>query len=199
MLFKHGSKAFQESRYRLERTCSSSYLSSRLGLSRFMTSAQVGHRLPRKPRTFLHRSLQQSQIHPGDVRVSVSKAVKKLPPGTVEMSPIVASSEARSPVSQFSNGHGRRATHDTQGPSSGRSYKQASRKYGKPPVKLLVPYNLSLELKESCSSGDIDGAIHRLQSTPRDAQNTSVWNTMISQCMHAGKYQRSFEIFTDVS
>jgi len=68
-----------------------------------------------------------------------------------------------------------------------------------PPVKLLKPYDLAKEVHQMCGRGDIDGAIRRLQNTPRDAQNTSVWNTMISHCVRVGKYHRSFEVFNDVS
>ncbi|KAI6047188.1 hypothetical protein EDC04DRAFT_3102031 [Pisolithus marmoratus] len=65
-------------------------------------------------------------------------------------------------------------------------------------MKLLKPYDLALELQEMCGQGDMDGAIRRLQSTPRDAQNTSVWNTMISLCTNAGRYKRAYEVFTDM-
>lgn len=68
-----------------------------------------------------------------------------------------------------------------------------------PPVKLLKPYDLANEVHKMCGRGDIDGAIRRLQNTPRDAQNTSVWNTMISHCVRVGKYHRSFDVFNDVS
>lgn len=68
----------------------------------------------------------------------------------------------------------------------------------RPPAKLLKPYDLALELQQMCGQGDMDGAFRRLQSTPRDAQNTSVWNTMISLCTNAGRYKRAYEVFTDM-
>ncbi|KAI6119351.1 hypothetical protein EDD16DRAFT_1895578 [Pisolithus croceorrhizus] len=68
----------------------------------------------------------------------------------------------------------------------------------RPPMKLLKPYDLALELQRLCGQGDVDGAVRRLQSTPKDAQNTSVWNTMISLCTHAGRYKRAYEVFTDM-
>lgn len=64
---------------------------------------------------------------------------------------------------------------------------------------LLKPYDLSVQLKRLCSEGDLDGAIERLKSTPRDAQNTAVWNTMISECLSAERYQLSYDLFVDVS
>lgn len=66
------------------------------------------------------------------------------------------------------------------------------------PTKLLEPYDLALELQRMCGQGDMDGAVRRLKSTPRDAQNTSVWNTMISLCTNAGRYKRAYEVFTDM-
>jgi hypothetical protein len=64
---------------------------------------------------------------------------------------------------------------------------------------LLKPYDLAMQLKRMCSEGDVNGAIERLKTTPRDAQNVAVWNTMISECLSAERYQLSYELFVDVS
>jgi len=65
--------------------------------------------------------------------------------------------------------------------------------------RLLKPYDLSMQLKRMCNEGELNGAIERLKTTPRDAQNVAVWNTMISECLSAERYQLSYELFIDVS
>ncbi|KAG0709629.1 hypothetical protein DFH29DRAFT_841164 [Suillus ampliporus] len=69
---------------------------------------------------------------------------------------------------------------------------------GEQKKRLLKPYDLSMQLKRMSSEGDLDGAIERLKTTPRDAQNIAVWNTMISECLSAERYQLSYELFTDM-
>ncbi|KAH7887745.1 hypothetical protein F5I97DRAFT_1862492 [Phlebopus sp. FC_14] len=64
--------------------------------------------------------------------------------------------------------------------------------------KLLRPYNLALQLKRLAAEENLDGAIERLQSTPRDAQNTAVWNTMLSLCIQAQRYQLAYQLFIDM-
>ncbi|KAF9221962.1 hypothetical protein BS17DRAFT_736435 [Gyrodon lividus] len=64
--------------------------------------------------------------------------------------------------------------------------------------KLLRPYDLALQLKQLCSEGNLNGAIERLQSVPRDAQNTAVWNTMLSLCMSRKRFQLAYTLFTDM-
>lgn len=83
-------------------------------------------------------------------------------------------------------------------PYVGASKGSASKGDTRAPTKLLEPYDLALELQRMCAQGDMDGAIRRLKSTPRDAQNTSVWNTMISLCTNTGHYKRAYEVFTDM-
>ena len=56
-----------------------------------------------------------------------------------------------------------------------------------------------MQLKRMCNEGELNGAIERLKTTPRDAQNVAVWNTMISECLSAERYQLSYELFIDVS
>ncbi|OJA18966.1 hypothetical protein AZE42_00388 [Rhizopogon vesiculosus] len=64
--------------------------------------------------------------------------------------------------------------------------------------RLLKPYDLSMQLKRMCSEGDLNGAVERLKTMPRDAQNAAVWNTMISECLSAERYQLSYELFIDM-
>lgn len=88
------------------------------------------------------------------------------------------------------------------GPSNFRSRAQLDRRRGNgegtQQKHLLKPYDLSIQLKRLCSEGDLDGAIERLKSTPRDAQSTAVWNTMMSECLSAGRYQLSYDLFIDM-
>jgi hypothetical protein len=64
----------------------------------------------------------------------------------------------------------------------------------------LQPNILSARLKSLVESkGDVEGAITMLKNAPADAQNTAVWNTVIWECMKAGKYQSSYTLFVDVS
>ncbi|KAG1779694.1 hypothetical protein EV702DRAFT_1085990 [Suillus placidus] len=88
------------------------------------------------------------------------------------------------------------------GPSNFRSRAQMDKHQGNgegvQKKRLLKPYDLSIQLKRLCSEGDLDGAIERLKSTPRDAQNIAVWNTMISECLSAERYQLSYDLFVDM-
>ncbi|KAG1892456.1 hypothetical protein F4604DRAFT_1699555 [Suillus subluteus] len=90
----------------------------------------------------------------------------------------------------------------TGGPSNFRARAQLDKRQGDgegvQKKRLLKPYDLSIQLKRLCSEGDLDGAIERLRSTPRDAQNVAVWNTMISECLSAERYQLSYDLFIDM-
>lgn len=68
-----------------------------------------------------------------------------------------------------------------------------------PSRKLLRPYDLAQQLKRLTSDGDLDAAVHRLRSVPRDAQNVPAWNTMLSLCMSHKKFQLAYTLFIDVS
>jgi hypothetical protein len=100
-------------------------------------------------------------------------------------------------------GHADKDKARTGGPSNFRSRAQVEKRQGNgegvEKKRLLKPYDLSVQLKRLCSEGDLDGAIERLKSTPRDAQNVAVWNTMISECLSAERYQLSYDLFIDVS
>ncbi|KAG1754034.1 uncharacterized protein EDB91DRAFT_1234378 [Suillus paluster] len=78
------------------------------------------------------------------------------------------------------------------------SEKRQGNAEGEQKKRLLKPYDLSMQLKRMCSEGDLEGAIERLKTTPRDAQNVAVWNTMISECLSAERYQLSYELFIDM-
>lgn len=67
-----------------------------------------------------------------------------------------------------------------------------------PPTRPLRPYNLALQLKQLSADGNLDAAVHRLRSVPRDAQNVPAWNTMLSLCMAHKKFQLAYALFTDV-
>jgi hypothetical protein len=63
---------------------------------------------------------------------------------------------------------------------------------------ILQPYTLSMRIIALCKRGDVDLAVDMLQSSPRNAQNIKVWNTLIQQCMDAKQYNLAFRVFTDV-
>jgi hypothetical protein len=112
------------------------------------------------------------------------------------LTPTRPPSEKRSPPPSYS-GRGRPG-----GSSDSRSLAQSDKRQGNgegEQKRLLKPYDLSMQLKRMCSEGDLNGAIERLKTTPRDAQNAAVWNTMISECLSAERYQLSYELFVDVS
>jgi len=67
------------------------------------------------------------------------------------------------------------------------------------PAKLLRPYDLALQLKQLSADGNVDAAVQRLRSVPRDAQNVPAWNTMLSLCMAHKKFQLAYSLFIDVS
>jgi len=65
--------------------------------------------------------------------------------------------------------------------------------------RLLRPYALSGRLLQLSREGKLDEAIEVLQTSPKDAKNIKVWNTMIQQCMEARHYKQAFRLYTDVS
>jgi hypothetical protein len=65
--------------------------------------------------------------------------------------------------------------------------------------RLLEPHVLSQRLKKLCDAGKLDDAVYMLKNAPLDAQNTPVWNTLIWECMKAGRFQLGYQLFTDVS
>lgn len=68
-----------------------------------------------------------------------------------------------------------------------------------PSRKLLRPYDLALQLKQLSADGNVDAAVQRLRSVPRDAQNVPAWNTMLSLCMSHKKFKLMYTLFIDVS
>jgi len=79
-----------------------------------------------------------------------------------------------------------------------KSQKKDSPQVG-PSIRLLQPHVLSERLKKLCDGGKIADAIAMLKNAPLDAQNTPVWNTLIWECMKAGSFNLSYELFIDVS
>ncbi|KAI0335530.1 hypothetical protein GY45DRAFT_808189 [Cubamyces sp. BRFM 1775] len=70
---------------------------------------------------------------------------------------------------------------------------------GQPEQKrLLQPYVLSRRLTTMCREGKLDEAYEYLQSLPVDAQNVSVWNTMISQAGGVQRFRLMYQIYTEM-
>ncbi|KIY71456.1 hypothetical protein CYLTODRAFT_369355 [Cylindrobasidium torrendii FP15055 ss-10] len=67
-----------------------------------------------------------------------------------------------------------------------------------PDLPKLEPRELSVRLTKLCDSKKLDAAIAMLKSSPRDAQNTAVWNTVIWECMKAHQYQTGYSLYVDM-
>lgn len=67
------------------------------------------------------------------------------------------------------------------------------------PHKLLRPRELSQRLKVLSDQNKLTDAVALLKSSPKDAQNVPVWNTLIWQCLKAKQFQLAFRLYVDVS
>lgn len=66
-------------------------------------------------------------------------------------------------------------------------------------VRLLKPRELSQRLKALSEHGKVAEAVAMLKSSPIDAQNVPVWNTLIWECFKAKQFKLAFRLYTDVS
>ncbi|KAK7695438.1 hypothetical protein QCA50_000074 [Cerrena zonata] len=64
--------------------------------------------------------------------------------------------------------------------------------------RLLLPYDLSQKLRTLCKEGQHEEAIELLKTSPADAQNTVVWNTLISQLLGVRKYKASYQLYVEM-
>lgn len=64
--------------------------------------------------------------------------------------------------------------------------------------RLLQPYELSRRLKAKCKEEQYTEAIEMLKTSPADAQNVVVWNTLISALLDARKYKLSYQLYIEV-
>ncbi|KAI5893311.1 uncharacterized protein SCHCODRAFT_02499722 [Schizophyllum commune H4-8] len=69
---------------------------------------------------------------------------------------------------------------------------------GKGEKKMLDPYVLSKRLQKMCSEGKLEEAIETLQTMPRDASSTPVWNMIIWECMKAKKYKTAYQLYVEM-
>ncbi|GLB33804.1 putative PPR repeat family protein [Lyophyllum shimeji] len=65
-------------------------------------------------------------------------------------------------------------------------------------IRLLEPHVLSARLKKLCDANKIDEAVSMLKNSPRDAQNTPVWNTLIWESMKAKRFNLAYQLYTDM-
>ncbi|KAI0832487.1 hypothetical protein BC628DRAFT_1335602 [Trametes gibbosa] len=49
-----------------------------------------------------------------------------------------------------------------------------------------------------CDEGNLDGAVQYLKSMPLDAQNTTVWNTIITQAGIAKRFRLAYDLYVDM-
>ncbi|OSD04313.1 hypothetical protein PYCCODRAFT_1476342 [Trametes coccinea BRFM310] len=64
--------------------------------------------------------------------------------------------------------------------------------------RLLQPHVLSQRLSRMCQDGKLDEALEYLKTLPLDAQNTSVWNTLISQAKEQQRFRLAYQIFVEM-
>ncbi|TDL29887.1 hypothetical protein BD410DRAFT_685341, partial [Rickenella mellea] len=67
-----------------------------------------------------------------------------------------------------------------------------------PRRKLLRPAVLSERLKVLSDAGKLDEAVSMLESSPLDAQNARVWNTLMSEAMKVERYRLAYDLYTDM-
>lgn len=65
--------------------------------------------------------------------------------------------------------------------------------------RLLRPSILSARVKRLCDAGALEPSITMVQNAPLDAQNTIVWNTLISEALKVKRYAVAYKLYTDVS
>ncbi|KAG5646557.1 hypothetical protein DXG03_002860 [Asterophora parasitica] len=90
------------------------------------------------------------------------------------------------------------------GPSSlkrefrSRKFDPSKEQPSKTDIRLLEPHVLSARLKKLCDANKVDDAVAMLKNSPRDAQNTQVWNTLIWECMKVKRFNLSYQLYTDM-
>lgn len=149
----------------------------------------VGHNEP-----FLSRSVTtKTHASPGSLRRKVSSQPSRSPSSRKDARLPIKRARNLQPSSGIILGDSRRKTRyfNTSKADSGNS--KASNK------RLLEPHVLSGRLKKLCDARKLEDAVYMLKNAPLDAQNTPVWNTLIWECMKAGRFQLGYQLFTDVS
>ena len=63
---------------------------------------------------------------------------------------------------------------------------------------MLRPTVLSERLRTLCNQGKLEDAVTMLKNAPLDAQNTIVWNTMISLTMNLKHFKLAYQLYIDV-
>ncbi|KAH9943380.1 uncharacterized protein BXZ73DRAFT_40800 [Epithele typhae] len=65
-------------------------------------------------------------------------------------------------------------------------------------IRLLSPYVLSQRLRQIIGEKGLDEAVAYLQSMPRDAQNTPVWNLVIKEAGAVGRCKLAYKLYIDM-
>ncbi|RPD67095.1 hypothetical protein L226DRAFT_452414 [Lentinus tigrinus ALCF2SS1-7] len=87
------------------------------------------------------------------------------------------------------------------------AHKQRQGKHGKTAVadedtktekRLLKPHVLSGRLTKLCDEGKLDEAVETLKNMPLDAQNVSVWNTLVSHAGRRNRFQLAYQLHTEM-
>ncbi|KAI0719488.1 hypothetical protein C8T65DRAFT_736436 [Cerioporus squamosus] len=64
--------------------------------------------------------------------------------------------------------------------------------------RLLKPYVLSGRLSKLCEEGKLDEAVEMLKNMPLDAQNVSVWSTLIYHAGRQNRFQLAYQLHTEM-
>ena len=64
--------------------------------------------------------------------------------------------------------------------------------------RLLKPHVLSARLTSLCEEGKLDEAIDMLKNMPLDAQNVSVWNTLVHHAGRRNRFQLAYQLHIEV-
>lgn len=64
--------------------------------------------------------------------------------------------------------------------------------------RLLKPHILSGRLTKLCEEGKLDEAVEMLKNMPLDAQNVSVWSTLVAHAGRQNRFQLAYQLHTEV-
>ncbi|TFK94738.1 hypothetical protein K466DRAFT_475771 [Polyporus arcularius HHB13444] len=64
--------------------------------------------------------------------------------------------------------------------------------------RLLKPHVLSGRLTKLCEEGKLDEAVEMLKNMPLDAQNVSVWSTLVAHAGRQNRFQLAYQLHTEM-
>lgn len=131
-----------------------------------------------------------------NVRQSVTAITRHVSTPLVPTCAVSTASSSRAtptPIEHISEARPRRDSYQNQ-----KTRKFVSRHERAPEKRLLKPHVLSARLTKLCSEDKLNEAVNMLKNVPLDAQNTTVWNTLVHHVGRAGRYQLAYQLWTEV-